>query len=202
MEPLSVSSSVTPATGVQTANSFGDLASADFLSLLITQLTNQDPFEPTGNEELLEQISSIRDIELSTALAESLRVLVGQERFGSASALIGQYVTSLPDDNGVIEAGIVAGVRFDGDGRPILQLSSGSEISLERVGSVEPPLRAAEALIGRAIFGVDGRDPTKSMVVEGVVTAVRVDDGEVLLELDTGEDLRFRDVAGVTFPEA
>ena len=198
-----MSPAVAPGAGVQASSSFGDLASNDFLQLLITQLTNQDPFEPTGNEELLQQISSIRDIELSTTLTESLKVLTGQQRFASASTLLGQYVTSLPDENGVVEAGIVTGVRFDSDGRPILQLSSGTEIALDRVSMVEPPTRAAEGLIGRTILGVDSRDPSKSTVVEGMVTAARVDDnGELLLELDTGEDLRFRDFVSVTSADA
>ena len=203
MQPVSMSPAVAPGAGVQASSSFGDLASKDFLQLLITQLTNQDPFEPTGNEELLQQISSIRDIELSTTLTESLKVLTGQQRFASASTLLGQYVTSLPDENGVVEAGIVTGVRFDSDGRPILQLSSGTEIALDRVSMVEPPTRAAEGLIGRTILGVDSRDPSKSTVVEGMVTAARVDDnGEPLLELDTGEDLRFRDFVSVTSADA
>ncbi len=51
-------------------NAFDELGSSDFLKLMLTQLTNQDPLEPTGNEELLRQISSIREIELSTTLTE------------------------------------------------------------------------------------------------------------------------------------
>lgn len=41
----------------------GELTSQDFLKLLVTQLTYQDPLDPMGNEELLRQISSIREIE-------------------------------------------------------------------------------------------------------------------------------------------
>lgn len=86
--------------------------SQDFFKLLITQLTNQDPFEPTGNDELLRQISSIRDIELSTTLTDSLRSLTGQQRFTSASTLIGQFVTGVPGPDGVVDSGLVIGIRF------------------------------------------------------------------------------------------
>ena len=88
-----------------------DLRSEDFFQLLITQLTNQDPFEPTENEDLLRQISSIRDIELSTVLTNSLHLLTGQQRFSSASSLIGRHVTGLPDADGAVMRGMGVGIR-------------------------------------------------------------------------------------------
>ncbi len=181
------------------ADSLGGLGSDDFLQLLIAQLTNQDPMEPTSNEELLNQISSIRDIELSTSLTSTLEGLTGQQRFASASTLIGQYVTGLPDSTGVAASGVVIGVRFETDGLPVLQLSDGTELAIEQVNTIESPRQAAEALIGSTVVGVDKRQATDPEVVEGVVAAVQVEsDGEVLLELDTGEDLRFRDLVSVT----
>jgi hypothetical protein len=94
------------------------------------------------------------------------------------------------------------GVRFTTDGRPILQLSNGNEMPVDQVSTIEPPLRAAEALMGQGVVGLDRRDPSKPEVADGVVTSVRVDaQGEVLLELDTGQDLRFRDVVSVMAAE-
>jgi len=199
METAGVGSSFSAAAGVQVADPLGALASEDFFNLLITQLTNQDPFEPTGNEELLQQISSIRDIELSTTLTQSLSNLAGQQQFASAAALIGKYVKSLPDEQGLIQAGIAVGVRFEVGGKAVLQLSDGSELALDRVSSIEPPIQAAEALIGTGVAGLDTQAGDSTRLVEGVVTAVRLDEsGEVLLELDSGESLRFRDVLGAS----
>ena len=199
MELSQISPSLSPATGVGAANSFADLGTEDFFKLLITQLTNQDPFEPTGNEELLRQISSIREIELSTTLTDSLRRLTGQQDFGSASMLIGQYVTGVPATGGEPERGIVVGVRFDTDGAAILQLAGGTEIPLEQVSAIQTPRRAAEALIGQTVVGVDKRDPSEPEAVEGLVTAVRLEEnGEVMLELDSGDDLRLRDFTEVS----
>jgi flagellar basal-body rod modification protein FlgD len=177
-----------------------DLSSGDFLKLLVTQLTNQDPLEPTGNEELLRQISSIREIELSTTMTDSLRSLTGQQRFASASTLIGQHVTSEPQADGTVQRGVVVGIRFDANGQPTVVLSNGVETSLESVRTIESSAQAAESLIGQTVVGLDRRDPSDPKSVHGVVTAVRVDErGEAILELDTGEDLRFRDVvAGAT----
>lgn len=203
MNPINETSLLSPPSGADAANSFADMGSEDFLKLLIMQLRNQDPLEPVGNEELLRQISSIREIELSTTLTDSLRALTGQQHFASASSLIGQYVTGLPDEDGAAVSGIVVGVRFADEGRAILRLADGSEMPLEQVSTIEPPLRAAEALIGQAVIGLDRRDPANPEVVEGIATGVRVDtSGEVLLELDTGQDLRFRDIVSVVAAEA
>jgi flagellar basal-body rod modification protein FlgD len=199
VDATSTIASPAPPSRADPSHGLPGLGSDDFLRLLITQLRNQDPLEPVGNEELLQQIASVREIELSTTLADSLRVLTGEQRFGSASALIGQFVTSVADENGVAQSGLVEGIRFDDQGRPILRLSNGSELPLDQLARVEPPVRAAELLIGSAVGGVDRRKSAGPEVVEGVVTGVQVDAaGEVVLELDTGANLRFRDVIMVT----
>jgi flagellar basal-body rod modification protein FlgD len=177
------------------SDAFGELRSEDFLRLLITQLTTQDPFEPTGNQELFEQISSIRNIELSTTLTDSLRTLTGRQRFASASSLVGLYVTGTPDESGAEAAGIVRSVRFDAIGQTILELANGSVLPLTQLNTIESPLQAAERLMGQTVHGLDRRNPSEPRTVEGIVTAARLDGaGEVLLDLDTGGDLRFRDV--------
>ena len=199
MDISGVTAEQTSSTVAGDSRSIAALDSGDFFKLLIAQLSNQDPLEPVSNEELLGQISSIREIELSSTLTESLRSLTSQQGLGSASALIGRYVTGLPGPDGIVESGLVVGLRIGDDGRPMLQLSSGAELSLDQVGTIESPASAGEALVGNSIVGVDRRDPTNPELVEGVVTAVRVgENSEVLLELDTGEDLRLRDFVGMT----
>lgn len=196
-----VTSLLTPSAGAPSggaASATEGLGSQDFLKLLITQLTNQDPLEPTDNDELLRQISSIREIELSTTLTDSLRSLTGQQRFASASSLIGQYVTGAPGGEGETRQGLVIGVRFTEAGQATLQLSGGSEMPLDAVRTIQSPLQAGQALIGLNVIGVDRRDPAEPKPVDGVVTAARAGEaGETILELDTGDSLRLRDVFGI-----
>jgi flagellar basal-body rod modification protein FlgD len=106
-----------PSASAAKSNGMADLGSQDFLKLMLTELTNQDPLEPTDNEALLRQISSIRDIELSTSLTDSIRQLTGQQQIGSSSSLIGQFVTGLPGEDGIVSSGLVVGVRFAGGRR-------------------------------------------------------------------------------------
>ncbi len=193
MDVTQIASNFTGATGA--SRSASNLSSDDFFKLLITQLTNQDPMEPTSNQELLQQISSIRDIELSTTLTESLQRLAGQQQFGSASTLIGQYVTSVAGSDGNVLAGTVVAVKFDSQGLPTLQLSNGVELEMSQLSSIVSPVQAGEAMVGRLVTGLDRRNPAEPEVIEGLVTAVRVaEGGEVFLELDSGDDIRLRDV--------
>ncbi len=199
MDTISATSLLSPQpTSSKTAGqSIAALDSNDFLKLLITELTNQDPLEPTGNEELLRQISSIRDIELSTTQTESLQRLTSQQSIGSASSLMGQFVTGHSNPDGTVDRGMVVGIRFNESGSPTLVLSNGLEISMDRVNTIESPLHAGEALMNLNIIGVDRRDSANPQRVEGVVTSVKTNEqGEILLELDSGQDLRLTDVFG------
>jgi len=173
------------------------LGGDDFFQLLIAQLINQDPLEPTSNQDLLNQISSIRDIELSTNLSGSLQTLAGQQRFASAAALIGKYVGGSGEDDAAV-GGIVRSVRFDANGKAILQLEDGRELALESVQSVMESAAAAEALVGKFVSGVDRSAPDDPQTIEGIVMGISTDaGGRVMLELDSGQQLRLADVRDV-----
>lgn len=184
------------ASGTAGKSAAEGLGSDDFFQLLIAQLTNQDPLEPSSNQDLLNQISSIRDIELSTNLSNSLSALSGQQRFASAASLIGKYVSGDAGEDGAgAISGLVQSVRFDADGSAILQLEDGQEIPLESVSTVMEGARAAEALIGRYLSALDRTDPNDPQVVEGVATGVSTDEaGRVMIELDSGVQVRLSDV--------
>ncbi len=185
----------TPAAGAASATE--GLGSDDFFQLLIAQLVNQDPMEPTSNEQLLNQISSIRDIELTSNLSESLTSLTEQQRFASAASLIGQRITG-PTSDGTAVTGVVEAVRFDSSGKAVLELDDGTRVSLENVESVTAAERSAAGLIGKFVTGVDRTDPANLTVVEGIVTGTTTDENDLLvIELDTGEQLRMQDVIDV-----
>lgn len=171
------------------------LGADDFMQLLVTQLTNQDPLEPTSNEDLLNQLASIRDIELSTNLSNSLTTLVGSQRYGASASLIGQYVTGhVGDDpsNTKAVSGTVVGVRYSESGQVLLDLDNGAQVPLERTDSVASPVHAARSLIGRTVRAAEPADPADPL--QGVVTSVRTElSGRVMLELDTGDSLAFEE---------
>lgn len=202
METQVISSQQSAAGAGSAPNAAPMLTGDDFFTLLIAQLTNQDPLEPTSNQDLLNQISAIREIELSTNLSTSLTSLTEQQRFASAASLIGQFVSGSADDGGVPASGIVEAVRFDAGGKAVLELEGGSRIPLEEVASIMDARRAAEVFVGRYVTGWDRTDPVNPRLVEGIVTGTSTDEaGRVFLELDTGEALRLAELVDVVAME-
>lgn len=122
-----------------TPKKFGDMKSEDFFGLLIAQLQNQDPMKPTDNQQLLQQMSMIRQMEQSTTLNKSLEALAGEQRFGATAGLIGQYVAGhITDSAGeeVTVQGLVLGVTFERDGAAVLQLHNGKSLPANEVDEV------------------------------------------------------------------
>lgn len=76
----------------------GSLGQADFLRLLTTQLANQDPLNPTDNEEMLAQLAQFSQLEAATdsstmlnEISEKLDALtVAQEAAVSAAEAAAQ----------------------------------------------------------------------------------------------------------------
>lgn len=193
METSSITASTSTTTS-SASNAASALSGDDFFQLLIAQLINQDPLEPTSNQDLLNQISSIREIELSTSLSQSLESLTEQQRFASAGSLIGHRINGTDTDGNEAD-GVVVAVRFNQSGKALLELESGSRIPLDEIDSVLAGTSPSEGLTGRFVTGVDTSDPENPSVVEGVVTGVTTDsDGRLILELDTGETLAVADV--------
>jgi hypothetical protein len=126
-------------TARTTTKSFNELSSEDFFGLLIAQLQSQDPLKPTDNQALLEQMSTIRQMEQSANLNKTLTQLSAEQRFGATAGLIGHYVAgSLRDSGGnnVSVEGLVIGVHFEPSGRAILELHNGALLPADKVTTV------------------------------------------------------------------
>lgn len=131
--------STAAATGVRRERGISSMKSEDFFKMLVTELRQQDPFEPAKTADMIGQVSQIRSIELSTALTGSLEQLSQQQRTAGASELLGKYVTaSVPGADGRPSevSGVVTGVRFNPDGTAVLELDSGASVMAAHVTRV------------------------------------------------------------------
>jgi flagellar basal-body rod modification protein FlgD len=138
METSSVGAT-TVTTQTPTTRGFSDLESEDFFQLLIEELQSQDPMNPTDNKQLLDQLSSIRAMEQTTALNETLGRLAIEQRFGATASLIGNYVAGIVENDAgdVYELqGVVIGVRYESNGQAILELHTGESLPAESVEQI------------------------------------------------------------------
>jgi flagellar basal-body rod modification protein FlgD len=111
-----------------------DLQPADFINLMVTQLENQDPTDPSSSQDLLTQISQIGQLESSTELQSTMASVTLQTQIGSASALIGKTVSGIDGNNNSV-TGVVNSVSV-ANGSASLNLDSGSVVAITNVSSI------------------------------------------------------------------
>lgn len=180
-------------------NAFAELSSAEFINILITELTQQDPFAPNDSAAILDQLSSLRNIESQLNFQKQFQSLIDQNAVTSASGMIGQLVKGIDTNNQQVE-GIVQSLIIE-NGKPIFKLSDGSRLDADRVTDVvnlgdldtqivQQLLRNLIILNSSSLIGkmVSGFDQTNTLIT-GVVTSVKSQDDDLILELDTGKEL-------------
>jgi flagellar basal-body rod modification protein FlgD len=91
-----------------------DLDINQFLQLMVTQLSNQDPLNPMDNTQLVQQIGELRSIAASDQLTGTLQAVQTQQSLTTASGLIGKQVQALTTDNQNV-SGIVDSVSVEVD---------------------------------------------------------------------------------------
>jgi flagellar basal-body rod modification protein FlgD len=124
------------------------LSSEDFFKLLVTELRQQDPLQPTKTSDLIGQVSQIRSIELSKNLTDALTQVTQNQRVAGASELLGKYVTAIMaglDGTAQQISGVVTGVQFDSAGGAVLELDTGQSIPADSVTRITSAENAAAA---------------------------------------------------------
>ena len=98
--------SITNANGAQPS---GTLDKNDFLKILITQLTHQDPTQPLDDKEFVAQMAQFSSLEQMTNMAEGLTKVADLVARSQAVSLLGSAV-DLTDDAGNTVSGTVDAV--------------------------------------------------------------------------------------------
>lgn len=127
------------ASSATSQQGLAQLSSEDFFKLLVTEMQNQDPFEPSSTSDIIGQVSQIRTIEQNGKLTETLDAMTNQQRMGGASELIGKFVQAVTvdaDGEPRLHEGVVTAVRFLSDGSAVLELDNGDAVSADTVARV------------------------------------------------------------------
>lgn len=154
----------------------------DFMKIMITELTNQDPFEPMKNQELLNQMATIQQLQSSQEMSKSFgllmerydNVLMGQE-LTTASGMIGQLISG-DTIAGQYALGKVVAVNRDGD-NILLELDTGQQININdmiRLGGSN-----SQDIVGKMAIGMTAAGEK----VVGKIVSVEVNGSGVTLHL-------------------
>jgi flagellar basal-body rod modification protein FlgD len=88
-----------PSSSSKQVHDLKDLDINQFLQLMVSELTHQDPLNPMDNTQLVQQIGELRSIAAQDQLTSTLQALQTQQSLTTASSLIGKKVTALSTDN-------------------------------------------------------------------------------------------------------
>lgn len=112
---------------------FNGLTSDAFMKLLIAQLQNQDPTEPMGNDELLQQISSMRNLQANIELSDTLKTFSQNQQISTGAAFLGTKVTGTTSSNREVTG--IADRVFVREGQTYLGIGT-EEVAISKVTGV------------------------------------------------------------------
>lgn len=118
----------TGTTGTTFSNPSDNLGQNDFLKLMMDQLQNQDPLNPSDPTQYMSELASFSSLEQETQIASSTASAATQQASASALGLLGHTV-SYQDASGVTQSGVVSKVDFTSSG-PSLTIGAASGIAL------------------------------------------------------------------------
>ena len=111
MSVINSSSSVGSASAPTGASSLANMSATDFLKIMTAQLANQDPENPTSDTDLMQQLSTVYNL-------QSNQEMMQNQGMTSAVLLIGSTITGT-DANGNSVNGQVSGVTVGGNGEGV-----------------------------------------------------------------------------------
>ena len=134
MSTVTSSTAVTSTSNYTTpAKSPGTLDSSDFLKLLVGQMQNQDPMNPSASMDI-GQMAQMAVVEQLTNLSASTQQMLAQSRHEAAVGLIGRTV-SYVDSTGASAQGLVQSVEL-ADGKVSLTIDGHAGVDPDSVGEV------------------------------------------------------------------
>jgi flagellar basal-body rod modification protein FlgD len=125
---LNATLGLTPSAASQSTNSSSTLTQANFLQLLVTQMTSQDPLSPVSDTDMAAQMAQFSALQTAQATDTDVKVL-------QANTLLGRTVT-VTATSGTQVSGPVSAVQFQA-GTPQVVVN-GTSYALNQIASISP----------------------------------------------------------------
>lgn len=202
-------------SSTSSSDSYQDL----FLTLLCTELENQDPLDPVDDTEMVAQLAQMSSLEQLTTMNESMEsmiTLLQNQEIISSSSYLGKEVTAEGSD-----------ISKDGDSISLVSYTLGDDAAsiyahvLDADGTIVNSVNLGSQESGTHSFQWDGTDAdgeevddgvysiaftatdadgdslVVSTAVSGTVNSVSLEDGNIILGLTDGREVNLFDVSTV-----
>lgn len=138
MSTISAINSVTGTNGATQLKNESDRATisrSEFLKILVSELTNQDPFKPIDNADFAGQMAQIQSLQASSELTSGFQTLARRQDVTSASAMIGRQISGV-SSTGMSVVGNVDSVKIDAGGVSVMV--AGIAVPIGSVFEIKP----------------------------------------------------------------
>ncbi|MEO1172539.1 MAG: flagellar hook capping FlgD N-terminal domain-containing protein [Myxococcota bacterium] len=202
MDPVSNSS--TSPVGLLTGPEGGQLGKDEFLTLLIEQISNQDPLEPMEDTEFIAQLAQFSALEqqmVTNDLLENLEIGQVATVNTQVTSLIGSQVTVLAQDFEVASSGVVPELEIqlpfsaeavtvnvvNSDGTTVKQIEMGSTaagrnaLPWNGLDDEGQPLPAGTYSVDVFATDTNGEELSGNLLVNAPVTGVTYESGAAQL---------------------
>jgi flagellar basal-body rod modification protein FlgD len=123
-------------TTTPTTNASQSLTQANFLQLLVTQMTSQDPLNPESDTDFAAQLAQFSSL-------QETQVMTGNLQTMQATGLMGKTVSVTPSTGGSSVSGVVTSVQIS-SGTPEITVN-GQLYTLSQITAVTPTPTAPAA---------------------------------------------------------
>lgn len=121
----------TPGTSLSPSSSA--LGQNDFLMLMMDQLKNQDPLQPSDPTQYMSELAQFTTLEQETNIATSTSSTAAQQAAGSALGLLGHTVSYIDPTTGATLSGTVSQVDFTSPNGPTLTVGANAGVALSSI---------------------------------------------------------------------
>lgn len=198
MSTVSSTSSTTASTGTNSATNTILVSGDEFLTILVAQLENQDPLDPTDANQFVTELAQLSQVQYLTNIysaVEDLGSVIENGTMGELASTIGGYM--VVDDKAASTGDKIllapAGeydtitltltdssdntktISFDSDDSPVYEVTDGSYTITGATASLDGKEVTCSTTVYRYIAGVQSGD-TGAMLVAGDGTTYPVSD--------------------------
>jgi flagellar basal-body rod modification protein FlgD len=124
--PVTATSSTTPVTASSATAAGATVNYNEFLKLMVAELKNQDPTQPTDPTQFMSQLASFSQVEQQINTNTKLDTMLTAQALSQADATIGRRVTS---SDGAM-TGVISSVAISSTGALTATLANGSTLPL------------------------------------------------------------------------
>ncbi len=125
------SAGTTETTGALSSGS--TLSREEFLNILISEMSNQDPMNPMDNQDFLAQLVQLENLESTSKLSDAIENLSRLEQLRSAGSLIGRTVVGESIDGASVSGQVEKVVMEDNEAYVVV---NGSRIAVDEVNEI------------------------------------------------------------------